>query len=53
MNLELVNNDEVKKKKYSRKELIEKLQQWVKENGRIPKVEDFKNNPDPDYPGYI
>ncbi len=48
MNLELINNDEVKKKriiKYRREQLIEKIQQWIKENNRVPTEGDFYKNP--------
>lgn len=47
--IELVNDDEVAKrvghKKYSIEQLIDKMQQWVKENGRIPIAVDFSGNP--------
>lgn len=47
MNLELVNNDEIcnRSKTYTRQQLIDKLRQWTKENGRIPLQIDFTNNP--------
>lgn len=53
MNLELVDSNEVKKKcnvKYKRELLIEKIQQFVKANGRLPTEYDF--NKDPKYPHY-
>jgi len=58
--IDLVNIEEVEKpgkkkfktqpKKYTREILIQRMQQFVKENGRSPKAEDFKNNPN--YPSY-
>ncbi len=41
---------ETNDKKYSRKQLIEKMQQFSNENNRPPKMDDFVNNPK--YPGY-
>lgn len=52
--LKLVDIEEVekRKKKYTRQELIEKIQQWTREhNGIPPKQEDFTNNPR--YPGFV
>lgn len=41
-----------RKKKFTRKQLIEKMQCWTKEhNGRTPVARDFSNNPQ--YPSYM
>ena len=43
-----------REKKYSRDQLIEILQQWEKDNNKIPKEKDFTNNPNfPYYTTYI
>ncbi len=39
-----------KDKKYSIEQLINILQEWLKENGRIPQLRDFVNNPN--YPSF-
>ena len=51
--LELVNDNDVKKRFHTRKQLIEILQQWIKKNERIPSQSDFDKNPElPNYKTY-
>lgn len=37
--------DNTRDKKYNREELIEKIQQWERENGRPPTAKELENNP--------
>jgi len=51
--IDLIHGHDIRKKrhKYTREGLIEKIQQYVNENGRSPREEDLKNNHR--YPSYI